>query len=211
MPEKRTKHYNRQLFDTSIARTYDRPLEYTPDKFLTAQKQLPTIGYDPQMEVTPFGEPVILANLQTIATSILRLLYTVPGQFPDYPNMGIDIRKYLFSFEDEFTAAKLRQEIMNQIPKLEEYVGEPDNFQVVKTEYEGNPVILILLKSNVRMNNGLETEIRANIGLSFDSLHKLVSDVVFAYDGMNRSLTERFSPKDVKENPMFNIRMKTGG
>lgn len=202
----RTKAFQRKLFDTKIDRTYDRPLEYTPDRFLTPNKKLPLIGYDPQMEITPYGEPVILADLQTIATDILRLMYTVPGQYPDYPELGIDIRKYLFSFEDEFTANKLRQEILQQVPALDAYVGNNDAFTVRKGMYMNRMVIVIEFVSNVRRNNGLTSELRANIGLSFDELHKLVSDIVFAYDGM----VEHFKPNIAKENPLFNIRMKRG-
>ena len=185
----RTKSFSRRLFDTKIPRIYDRPLDYTPDKYLTQDKKLPAIGFDPQMQVNIYGTGTLLTSLQTIATSILRLLYTVPGQFPDYPDMGIDIRRYLFSFEDEFTAAALREEILRQLPLLDVYVSNPDAFQVIKTEYAGNPCIIIKMISTYRTTNGFEEEKIMNIGITFDEFHKLTSDISFAYNGS----TDQFS------------------
>lgn len=179
----RTKTFSRQLFDTKIQRLYDRPLDYTPEKYLTADKQLPTIGFDPQMAIDIYGNGVLLGGLQTIAFSILRLLFTVPGQFPDYPDLGIDIRRYLFSFEDEFTAAALRGEILRQLPLLNVYVADTDKFQVVKTKYMQNPVVVIQMTSSMRSTNGLENEQIMNIGITFDEFHKLVSDISFAMNG----------------------------
>ena len=179
----RTKSFNRKLFDTKIKRTYDRPLEYTPDKYLTAEKKLPTIGFDPQMRVNIYGTGTIMTAMQTIATSILRLMYIVPGQFPDYPDLGIDIRRYLFSFEDEFTAAALREEILRQLPILDVYMSNTDAFQVIKTDYAGNPCIVIKLISSYRTTNGFEEERIMNIGITFDDFHKLTSDISFAFNG----------------------------
>lgn len=185
----RTKSKNRKLFDTKIPRIYDRPLDYTPDKYLTQDKKLPVIGFDPQMKVNNYGSGTLMTSLQTIATSILRLLYTVPGQFPDYPEMGIDIRRYLFSFEDEFTAAALREEILRQLPLLDVYVSNNDAFQVIKTEYAGNPCVIIKLISSYRNTNGFEEESVMNIGITFDEFHKLTSDISFAFNGS----TDQFS------------------
>lgn len=185
----RTKMKDRKLFDTKIPRIYDRPLDYTPEKYLTKDKKLPTIGFDPQMQVNNYGTGTLLTSLQTIATSILRLLYTVPGQFPDYPDMGIDIRRYLFSFEDEFTAAALREEILRQLPILDIYVSNTDAFQVIKTEFSGNPCVIIKLISSYRDTNGFEEERIMNIGITFDEFHQLTSDISFAFNGS----TDQFS------------------
>lgn len=179
----RTKTSNRKLFDTKIPRKYDRPQEYTPDRYLTANGKLPTIGYDPQIWVNRFGNASIMAGLQTLAYSILRLLYTVPGQFPDYPKMGIDIKKYLFSFEDEFTAAALRAEILSQLPLLSVYMTNDLHFNVIKTQIDGTPVIVINLASSIRTTNNIEDEININIGITFDEFHKLVNDVVQTING----------------------------
>lgn len=178
-----TKSFNRKMFDTKITRVYDRPLVYTPDKYLTVDKKLPTIGYDPAMDVDAYGGGRILAGLQTIATTILRLLYTVPGQFPDYPDMGIDVRKYLFTFEDEFTAARLRQEIIMQIPLLGSYVSDDSKFTVIKSSFNNIPVVVITLQSSIRKSNGIDEEMLMNIGITFDQFHQLVDDISFAMNG----------------------------
>lgn len=177
------KTFRRQMFDTSITRTYDRPLEYTPEIYLTEDKKLPTIGYDPQIAVNIYGSGVILAGLETIAISILRLLYTVPGNFPDYPDLGIDIRRYLFSFEDEFTAAILRESILRQLPLLEVYISDDTKFNILKMEWEGNPVVVIQLASSIRLDNGQMADSHMNIGITFDEFHKLTNDIQFAING----------------------------
>jgi hypothetical protein len=171
------------MFDTAVDRKYDRPLEYTPDKYLTADKKLPTIGYDPQIAVDIYGKGVLLAGLETIADSILRLLYTVPGNFPDYPEMGIDIRKYLFGFEDQFTANALREEILRQIPLLEIYISDNTKFTVTKMQWNNSPVVIIQLRSSVRLDNGQMVEQHMNIGITFDEFHRLTNDISFAFDG----------------------------
>ena len=183
MSSNRTKSFNRKMFDTKIPRSYDRPLEYTPEKYLTADKKIPKIGFDPQMAIDVYGSGVIFGGLQSVAFSILRLLYTVPGQFPDYPDLGIDIRRYLFSFEDEFTAAALRKEILRQLPLLDVYVADSDKFKVVKTVWAGNPLVVIQLISSVRRSNGLEDESIMNIGITFDEFRKLTSDISYAFNG----------------------------
>lgn len=180
------KTFQRRMFDTDINRQYDRPLEYTPDKYLTPQKKLPTIGYDPQIAVDIYGAGVVLMGLETIAESILRLLYTVPGNFPDYPDMGIDIRKYLFSFEDEFTAAALREEILRQIPLLSVYISSPEHFEIIKMEWMNSPTIVIRLQSSIRLDNGQMVDSHMNIGITFDEFHRLTNDIAFAYNGEER-------------------------
>lgn len=181
----RTKSFNRQMFDTKIKRTYERPLDYTPEKYLTQDKKLPSIGYDPQMRVDVYGHGTLLTELQTIATTILRLLYTVPGQFPDYPELGIDIRRYLFTFDDQFTASALRQEILRQVPALDEYVSDPNKFLVEKKSLDGTPWVNIRLASSYRDTNGFEWESSVNIGISFDQMNQLISDMSYSTDGEN--------------------------
>lgn len=174
---------DRRLFDTAVKRSYDRPLEYTPAKYLDNGQTIPKIGFDPQLKLDRYGKGALLGKLQTIATTILRLLFTEPGQFPDYPEIGIDIRKYLFSFEDEFSAALLREEILRNIPDLTDYISNPNNFKVIKTTYDDTFVVVIQLKSDIRDGNGFVNEVYMNIGITFDEFHKLTSDISFAENG----------------------------
>lgn len=181
----RAKNSNRKMFDTKIKRIYERPLDYTPQKYLDKDNKLPEIGYDPQMRVDVYGHGTLLTELQTIATTILRLMYIVPGQFPDYPELGIDIRRYLFTFDDQFTAAALRQEILRQVPALNTYVSDPSMFLVEKKSLDGSPWINIRLASSFRDTNGFEWETSVNIGISFDKMNQLISDMTYSQDGEN--------------------------
>lgn len=56
-----------------------------------------------------------VSGAETVALLILNLLFTRPGNYPNSPDMGINIQKYKFEFIDNQTLSEIEHEINSQI------------------------------------------------------------------------------------------------
>lgn len=70
-----------------------------------------------------FGKPKVLPIGDSIANTLINLLFLKPGQIPSQPYLGIDITQYLYGFADDMVDASIiKTAITQQAPYLLEYI-----------------------------------------------------------------------------------------
>lgn len=101
-------------------------------------------GKDPTLGVNNFNETKILSVSETYARNLLVLLLGRPGFYPSQPELGMDIEQYLYQFFDEINVEEIKAKLILQ---CEDFLPEIDSgdFDVYKTEYNGNPMLIFQL------------------------------------------------------------------
>lgn len=84
-----------------------------------------------------FNEPQVEEKIHALSRLVLNLLLTVPGTYPDTPNMGINIAQYQFEFLDNNLIQTIQRHVKEQV---DTYI--PNN----------NIQKIIVAKSNVQNN-----------------------------------------------------------
>lgn len=91
-----------------------------------------------------FNNQTILSEEDSII-QLLNNLFTIrPGQMPSMPHIGINIKKYLYSFDTEIDTEALRQEIVTQGKPIIPYLNF-DNTKVLTVDYRGESILMIIL------------------------------------------------------------------
>lgn len=67
--------------------------------------------------VNSFNKANVKSNAQSIADLIMLILLSKPGDIPNLPYLGIDIKKYIYGV-DELTTNELKDAIYNQCSEL---------------------------------------------------------------------------------------------
>ena len=55
---------------------------------------------DPTYGLNDFNKPKVLSEAETYVRNILTILFGKPGFYPSIPNLGMDIKQYLYQFSD---------------------------------------------------------------------------------------------------------------
>ena len=102
------------------------------------------MSLNPTFSVNNYNKPKVLTELESYVNDILMLLFGKPGFYPSIPTIGMDIRKYLYMFEDEVNVDEIKTTLAEQceefLPELQ--TGELD---VIKTNYNGNTLLIFKL------------------------------------------------------------------
>lgn len=99
-----------------------------------------------------FGNQKTLSEADTIAQLLLNILFMRPGQMPSMPHIGIDIKKYLYRFEDEIDTTALKNEISSQCSTLIPYI-DLSSMQLLTVNYHGEGVLMIIIPLMIRGND----------------------------------------------------------
>ena len=91
-----------------------------------------------------FGSQIILSDKDTLVQLLLNVLFMRPGQLPSMPHIGINIRHYLYSFDDEIDCDEIKTKINEQCSFLTPYMELVD-IQTYVVDYKGQPVIMIII------------------------------------------------------------------
>lgn len=102
------------------------------------------MSLNPTFSVNNYNKPKVLTELESYVNDILMLLFGKPGFYPSIPTLGMDIRQYLYMFEDEVNVEEIKTTLAEQcsefLPELQ--TGELD---VIKTQYNGNTLLIFKL------------------------------------------------------------------
>jgi hypothetical protein len=98
-------------------------------------------GHDPTMGVNNFGEVKILSKTDTVCRNLLLVLFGKPGFYPSQPELGIDIAKYFYTFDD-IDLSQIKADLEVQCSKLVPEIDSLD-FQLHMTEYNGQGMLII--------------------------------------------------------------------
>lgn len=79
-------------------------------------KQEPLFGLD------NFGKPKTLSVAETVAQMVLNVMLLKPGQLPSLPHIGMDIKQYLYRFEEDIDPDYLKSQLIYQCNHLNGYI-----------------------------------------------------------------------------------------
>jgi hypothetical protein len=125
-------------------------------------------GQDPTMTTNAFNEPKTLTVSETYNRNLLCILFGKPGFYPSQPELGMDIGKYLYMFEDDIDTSAIRNELAQQcsdfLPDMQ--TGDLD---VLVTTYENKPLLLFKLPVIVD-----ETSLSLILGITINKHGELI-------------------------------------
>lgn len=102
------------------------------------------MSLNPTFSVNNYNRPKVLTELESYVNDILMLLFGKPGFYPSIPTLGMDIKKYLYMFEDEINVEEIKSTLAEQcdefLPELQS--GE---FDVINSQYNGNTLLIFKL------------------------------------------------------------------
>jgi hypothetical protein len=128
-------------------------------------------GKEPSMGLNNFQKAKYKNETETVAASILNLLFGRPGYFPSMPTLGINIQSYMYSFWDEINPEAIKSKIARQCDAFSEYI-QTSELDVLKMEYKGKPVLLIVIPVQIKTVNktlgiGLGKDDKGNITYNY--------------------------------------------
>lgn len=91
-----------------------------------------------------FQQPKTLSPRDSIAQVILNLFMMRPGNMPSNPDIGIDIRQYMYRLEGDIDVEELKEKIFTQCSELLAFVSIGE-IQVLVTPHEGQSILLVIL------------------------------------------------------------------
>lgn len=119
-----------------------------------------------------FGKQKVLSEADSIARLLLNILFLRPGQMPSMPHIGINIRKYLYKFEDDIDTDTLKREISFQCSELLPSI-DTSGMKLMVVNYRGEGVLVLLMPVYV---SGTHKELLIGIKQDSDS-----GDLTFKY------------------------------
>lgn len=109
-------------------------------------------GVDPSFGVNSFNQAKYKNETETIANSIINLLFGKPGYFPSMPNLGINIQKTMYMFWDEIDPVALKGEIAVQCSAFTDYIVD-ESLDVIKSSYNDQPLLLVVIPVQIKNSN----------------------------------------------------------
>lgn len=105
-------------------------------------------GVEPSFGTNSFNQAKYKNETETVANSILALLFGKPGFFPSMPELGIDIQKTIYMFWDEIDTDVLKAQIVAQCSEFKSYVND-GSLDIVKSIYNNQPLLLVVIPVQV--------------------------------------------------------------
>lgn len=107
------------------------------------------MSIDPTFGVNAFNQAKYRNETETVANSILNLLFGKPGYFPSMPNLGLNIQELIYSFWDEISTTRIKAEISAQCSVFKEYVSN-GSLDVIKSSYMDKPLLLVNIPVQIK-------------------------------------------------------------
>ena len=104
------------------------------------------MGVNPTFTVNNFNKAKVLSETETYVNDFMMLLFGRPGFYPSIPSIGLDIRSYLYKFEDDISTAEIKTKVATQCADYLPMIQE-GNFDVLKTVYEDHTLLVFVLPS----------------------------------------------------------------
>ena len=99
---------------------------------------------DPVFGIDNYNRPKALSESESIAYRIMTLLYGKPGFYPSIPTLGMNIQRYLYSFEDDFDVDILKAELARQCQEFLPQI-QYGNFDIIQTTYNEQPMLVFII------------------------------------------------------------------
>ncbi len=130
-------------------------------------------GVEPAFGLNNFKQPKYYNESETIARSILALLFGRPGYFPSMPNLGIDIQEVLYMFWDDISPENIKARIMVQCSEFSSFIAN-GTLDVIKSSYKNQPLLLIVLPIINKQKSSV-----LKIGITTDNKGAIMYNYIF--------------------------------
>lgn len=97
---------------------------------------------EPLFGLDNFGKPKTLTVAETVAQMVLNILLLKPGQLPSLPHIGIDIKKYLYKFEEDIDPEHLKSQLIYQCNSLNGYI-DLNNIDIILLPVKNESILFI--------------------------------------------------------------------
>lgn len=130
-----------------------------------------------QFGLDNFSRQKVLTEKDSIAQALLNLLFMRPGQMPSLPHIGINVRKYLYQFEDEINVGELKEDIAYQCSELLPYL-DMSNLQLFIVPYRGVDILMLMVPILVEGDTptlviGMQRGDNGNVVFNYQFTHEL--------------------------------------
>lgn len=95
-----------------------------------------------------FGKQKMLTQAQSVAQVLINLLLMRPGQMPSLPHLGINIKQYLYKFEEDIDVSYIKAQISSQCSALLPYI-DLSSMQMLLFPYENESILFIYIPLSV--------------------------------------------------------------
>jgi len=92
-----------------------------------------------------FGKQKTLPLAETIGQLVLDILLLKPGQLPSLPHIGMDIKQYLYKFEEDISSEYIISQLQSQCSELSTYI-DTNSFQVLVFPVDKENILFISMK-----------------------------------------------------------------
>lgn len=135
------------------------------------------LGYDGSLTVDEYGNNKIIETPEMIRNIITWILFATPGSYPSIPQLGLNIREWLYSHYDELDPNQLANRIIAQCEELSYYFNKKE-LSVRKQKYYNRPAIYIniTISGNVYGAND-DRSSNYTILAAIDEMNELFIDV----------------------------------
>ncbi len=103
---------------------------------------------EPVFGLDDFGKPKILNPSQSLANTLILILFGKPGFYPSIPELGMDISKYLYQFTDEISIDAIKGQLAYQCSLLKEPIANGAINVQLKT-YNEQPLLLFTVAVDI--------------------------------------------------------------
>jgi hypothetical protein len=102
------------------------------------------VDINPTFAVNDYQKPKYLSEKESYVSDILMILFGKPGFYPSIPTLGMDIRQYLYMFEDEISPDAIKSKLIAQCEEFDETINTED-MDVVATVYQERLLLIFVL------------------------------------------------------------------
>ena len=97
-----------------------------------------------------FGKQAMLTQAESVAQMLVNLFLMRPGQIPSLPHIGMNIRQYMYRFDNEIDVSNIKTQIAIQCPDILQYI-DLENIQLISTPYKNDHILYLLVPLSVRV------------------------------------------------------------
>ena len=92
-----------------------------------------------------FGKQKTLSLSETIGQLVLDILLLKPGQLPSLPHIGMNIKQYIYKFQEDIDPEYIKSQLQTQCRDLSMYI-DTQSFQIVVFPLDTESILFISVK-----------------------------------------------------------------
>ena len=134
------------------------------------------MAVDPVFGTNNYNKPKLLTESETVVYNILTLLLGKQGFYPSIPQLGMNIKQYLYSFEDSFDTSLLKSALAIQCTDFIPQITD-GSFDIIKARFNEQPLLVFKIPTIIT-----NTKSELVLGLTMDGDGALQFNFVFNKD-----------------------------